>query len=242
MVPHGSFPGDCSVCHLPERWDLLREGFEFDHAEETGHELNGAHKDAACLLCHNDLGPVNAYAERGCGGCHNDPHKSTLGMLCTDCHQEDTWDPVGLVLEHARTRLPLVGAHAVAPCESCHERATVGEFRDTSPECHFCHRRDVVRAFPNHVINGWVRDCENCHTPMDWSTRGFDHSRFPLEGGHAGLDCTQCHANGQFTPLSPECFACHQNDYVQAPDHVAEQRSTDCTECHDTVDWNNASD
>ena len=30
MVPHTKFPGDCSVCHVPERWDVIRADFQFD--------------------------------------------------------------------------------------------------------------------------------------------------------------------------------------------------------------------
>ena len=30
--------------------------------------LRGAHAQAGCLLCHNDRGPVQQFAARGCGG------------------------------------------------------------------------------------------------------------------------------------------------------------------------------
>ena len=49
MVPHESFPGDCGICHVPSNWEVLRDGFEFDHEKETGVPLVGAHADAACL-------------------------------------------------------------------------------------------------------------------------------------------------------------------------------------------------
>ena len=237
MVPHTSFPGDCVVCHIPETWSTLRENFDFDHEAVTGHPLRGAHMEAACLRCHNDRGPVEAYVERGCAGCHVDPHQSSLGLDCTRCHSEQVWTPEGLISDHARTRFPLFAAHAVAPCESCHQRATVGIYRDAPVECHFCHQKDALRAFPNHALNGWTRGCERCHTPAAWGTPGLQHDFFPLQGGHAGLDCTQCHVNGQFTPIPPQCIACHQNDYLAAPDHVAENRATDCTECHDIFAW-----
>ena len=79
LVPHETFPGDCSLCHLPDRWDVLRQDFRFDHAEVTGFELVGQHATAACLRCHNDRGPVSVYVARGCGGCHVDPHRGRLG-------------------------------------------------------------------------------------------------------------------------------------------------------------------
>ncbi len=239
MVPHTKFPGDCGICHVPERWDIIRDDFEFDHAMETGYALEGAHKVAACLRCHNDRGPVQAYLARGCGGCHVDFHQGSLGLDCTKCHNEDHWNPIGLILDHARTRFPLTGPHAVAPCESCHERATVGEFRGAQVECHFCHQEEAARAVPNHVINGWQRDCTRCHNHLTWAQApGFNHDNFfPLTGAHLNLSCLQCHPGGRFVPISPLCFSCHQQDYIAAPNHVADGYSTNCTDCHNTVAW-----
>lgn len=238
MVPHDTFPGDCGLCHVSDRWDVLREDFSFDHAAETGYTLEGAHAEALCLRCHNDRGPVNVYVERGCGGCHVDPHQGNLSLVCTRCHNQDLWEPAGLIAEHANTGFALLGAHAVTPCESCHQRATVGQFRGTPVECHFCHQRDMARAVPNHQINGWNVECERCHLPINWQAPGFDHTGFPLLGGHAGVDCLQCHPNGLFVGTDPDCFACHQNDYQTAPNHVANNFSTDCTLCHNIFAWN----
>ena len=238
MVPHKTFPGDCGICHYPEGWNVMREDFDFDHEKETGHALEGAHQFAACLRCHNDRGPVDMYLARGCGGCHVDTHKSMLGLDCTRCHTQDTWYPVGLILEHARTRFPLAFNHAVTPCESCHERATVGDYRGAPVECHFCHQRDAAQSVPNHVINNWVRNCDQCHTQVAWGQApGFNHNFFPLVGAHANLNCLACHASGQLTPLDPNCIACHRSDYLAAPNHVANNFSTVCTDCHNTTAW-----
>ena len=238
MVPHNTFPGDCGLCHVEDRWNVIREDFHFDHGKETGYFLEGAHAEAACLRCHNDRGPVRIYLARGCGGCHGDVHSGRLGMDCERCHDQFTWTPTGLITDHARTRFPLVGAHALAPCESCHERATVGEFRGTPVECHFCHQRDAARAVPNHVINGWQRDCERCHGFLAWETApGFRHDGFPLTGAHGRVSCLDCHPGGRFVPISTLCFACHQQDYIRAPNHVANGFSTDSTQCHNVFAW-----
>lgn len=237
MVPHDTFPGDCGICHVSDRWDVLREDFSFDHEAETGFALEGAHSKALCLRCHNDRGPVKVYVERGCGGCHVDPHQGNLGLVCTECHNQDLWEPGGLIAEHANTGFALLGAHAVTPCERCHQRATVGQFRGTPVECHLCHQRDVARAVPNHQINGWNVECERCHIPLNWQAPGFDHTGFPLLGGHAAVDCLQCHPNGLFVGTDPNCYACHQNDYQTAPNHVANNFSTDCTLCHNIFAW-----
>jgi hypothetical protein len=54
LVPHQTFPGDCSICHVTEGWNTLRKDFSFDHKTQTGYPLEGAHAEAACLRCHND--------------------------------------------------------------------------------------------------------------------------------------------------------------------------------------------
>jgi len=238
MVPHTTFPGDCGICHLPDRWDKLKEVFSFDHFAETGYRLEGTHEQAACLRCHNDRGPVKAYVARGCSGCHLDPHASTLGLECTRCHSQVSWVPIGLVSEHARTRFPLAGAHAIATCESCHEGAAAGQFRGAPTQCEACHRDDLARATnPNHLANGWTTNCQKCHQPSGWNQAFINHDFFPLVGGHSGLDCTQCHVGGIFTGLSPDCFSCHNADYQTAPNHVSGNYSRDCTQCHSINAW-----
>jgi hypothetical protein len=238
LVPHATFPGDCGLCHLPERWDKLKEEFSFDHFAETGYRLEGAHAQAACLRCHNDRGPVMAYVSRGCAGCHIDPHGATLGLDCTRCHTQVTWAPTGLVAEHARTRFPLAGAHAIATCESCHEGAAAGQFRGAPTQCEACHEDELARAVnPDHLANGWTSDCQQCHQPSGWSQAFISHAFFPLRGGHGGLDCTQCHVGGVYTGLSTDCYSCHSADYQGAPNHVSASYSQDCTQCHSINGW-----
>lgn len=241
LVPHTSFPGDCSLCHVPERWDKMRDDFAFDHEKETGYPLVGAHAQAACLRCHNDRGPVEAYVARGCAGCHQDPHAASLGMDCQRCHSQFDWQPIGLVGEHARTRFPLVGSHAVADCESCHQGAAAGRFQGAPLQCEACHSDDLAQALdPDHVANGWVTDCQRCHTPVVWQGGIVPHDFFPLAGGHA-LDCSRCHVvPGIFSGLSRDCYSCHQSDYQTAPNHVAGNYSQDCSRCHGISTWENA--
>jgi len=242
LVPHKSFPGDCSICHVPERWDVLRSDFAFDHAKETGHPLEGAHADAACLRCHNDFGPVSAYVARGCSGCHLDPHQSRLGKDCRQCHDERSWEPEGLVREHARTRFPLFGAHAATACVLCHKRAPTGDFSGEPTRCEQCHQRDYQNARnPDHVASGFSRDCETCHSPVDWHAVRFSHDSFPLVGGHSRVACNQCHANGVFKGTPTACYACHASDYDRAPDHRASGFPLTCDECHTVNGWDRAS-
>ncbi len=243
VVPHDSFPRDCSLCHTGSGWHEIRADFRFDHAAETGHPLSGAHEAAECLRCHNDRGPVEVFAQRGCMGCHVDPHGGKLGGTCASCHDETDWRPKEDVAMHARTRFPLVGAHAAAACWSCHPGAQVGNFDRTSTECIACHRDDLAQATsPDHVAQGWVDDCQRCHLPTSWSDAGIAHDFFPLVGGHGGLTCTRCHPGNVFEGTPSACFACHQDDYraTRDPDHQTAGFSTTCENCHNVFDWGDA--
>jgi len=149
--------------------------------------------------------------------------------------------PIGLVAEHARTRFPLFGSHAIATCESCHEGAAAGQFRGASTQCEVCHQEDLAQATsPNHVANGWVRDCQDCHGPVGWAGASIRHDFFALSGGHGGLDCAQCHVGGVYSSLSTDCYSCHSANYQTAPNHVAQNYTLDCQQCHNINDWNQA--
>ncbi|MBK8978490.1 MAG: hypothetical protein IPM29_21540 [Planctomycetes bacterium] len=169
VIPHDDFPGDCTLCHVGDSWNELRDDFSFDHAAETGVTLRGAHARARCLRCHNDRGPVADFMAQGCGGCHGDIHQGELGPRCEECHTEDTWQPFGQLERHARTRLPLIGAHAVVACYRCHPGALVGNFLPADPNCLTCHREELAATTnPPHLPLGWVDRCDRCHLPTSW--------------------------------------------------------------------------
>jgi len=241
LVPHKTFPADCSICHEPDRWDVLKPNFSFDHAKETGVKLEGAHKDAACLRCHNDFGPVKEYVERGCTGCHLDVHRSQLGKKCLECHTMNDWRPAGILAQHAETRFPLTGAHIAVACERCHQLAPTGTYRGTPTQCQICHAADALRsqAF-DHQANGWTTRCERCHFPTGWKGANFTHAFFPLIGGHAGLACTECHPGNDFHPISKDCYSCHANEYNGAPNHTTGNYSHNCLNCHSINSWEGA--
>lgn len=170
VLPHETFPADCALCHEGTDWQGVRADFAFDHAAETGYALEGAHVRASCLLCHNDRGPVAAFAAEGCAGCHEDVHRAQLGPDCARCHRQETWQPFGQIELHSRTRFPLTGVHAATACHRCHPGAEVGIFVPTDTECLTCHRSDLARAVnPNHAGLGWVDRCDRCHLPRTWN-------------------------------------------------------------------------
>jgi hypothetical protein len=246
VVPHDAFPADCSLCHVGGDWHTLRADFAFDHGARTGVALHGAHTSAGCLSCHNDRGPVQQFAARGCGGCHQDPHLGRLGAACSDCHDERTWYPREAIVLHDRTRFPLVGAHAGAACFQCHAGAQVGNFAGASVECAHCHAAEYARTTtPNHALVGFGQDCATCHLPLGWRAARFDHpATFPLSQGHAGRRCGECHTTPDaFTGLSSDCASCHADDFAATtePGHAAAGFGTQCAECHDARTWRRAS-
>jgi hypothetical protein len=243
VVPHDSFPTDCRLCHIEGSWHRIRADFHFDHGKETGVELEGAHATAECLRCHNDRGPVQKYAAKGCAGCHEDWHRRQLGTNCADCHDQTTWRPKDSIAAHNRTRFPLIGAHAGVACFRCHQGAPVGNFKRADTRCESCHQQDLARATaPNHLAAGWTADCQRCHLPVSWTGSSFVHASFPLNGAHQGLECSRCHSGGVFTGTPRICICCHQADNygTTAPNHVAASFPTSCETCHNTSSWEGA--
>ncbi|MDF1838893.1 MAG: hypothetical protein P1V35_13565, partial [Planctomycetota bacterium] len=243
VMPHDSFPTDCTLCHIGSDWNTIREVIDFDHEAETGYALEGAHAQALCLRCHNDRGPVQAFEARGCTGCHEDVHRGLLGQGCDTCHDSSSWRAQGPVADHRRTRFPLTGVHAATACWQCHPGAGVGEFSGADPECLSCHGQDLTLATdPDHLAAGWTRRCERCHLPTQWDGAGFNHSTFALVGGHRIDDCADCHGPSVFDVVSKQCIGCHQQEYDDAvdPPHVLHSYPSRCEYCHTVNEWDGA--
>lgn len=212
VVPHDTFPADCSLCHISTGWHAIKPDFHYDHAAETGVALEGAHAGAQCLRCHNDRGPVTTFVAKGCSGCHGDPHRNELGRDCTSCHDQQTWHPTAAIDLHRRTRFPLVGAHAYVSCVRCHRGARNGIFTGLDTACVGCHlaKYDQTTA-PKHSLPDFPTTCERCHSTYRWPDASFSHPWFPINSGkHKGLNCSACHAS-LATPTQFECINCHKH-------------------------------
>ncbi|MBK6542519.1 MAG: hypothetical protein IPG10_14795 [Flavobacteriales bacterium] len=229
------FSTDCAQCHDETAWSPSG----YDH---NGYPLVGAHTTASCDQCHN--GNYN-NTPNTCEGCHladyngsANPNHAAAGfsMDCAQCHDETAWSPSG----YDHNGYPLVGAHTTASCDQCHN----GNYNNTPNTCEGCHLADYNgTTAPNHTSAQFTTDCTQCHDEAAWSPSSYDHATtgFPLTGGHAGVDCAQCHSNGyQGTPTN--CDACHMPDYngTTNPNHAAAQFPTDCTICHDETAWGNS--
>lgn len=58
------------------------------------------------------------------------------------------------------------------------------------------------------------------------------HSFFPLVDGHANLECTACHTEGDYEGIESTCVACHGDT-----DPHGGENGTTCNACHSPTDW-----
>ncbi len=248
--PHGPLPAEltCEDCHTPAAWSPLRDPLAFVHGEASGFELTGAHTGTACIGCHLDLRfDAPRIQPLECQACHEDPHQGRLVDSCAACHTTRTFYDVDGELAHARTALPLTGAHLQVPCETCHADDRVS-FTGLDPECIGCHL-DAYQASPvlDHEAAGFSTDCTECHSDLGWADSPlFDHESasggWPLVEAHAGVRCSGCHQVPGMEPLFPaqspeDCYACHQDDYEAVHSGGF---PTSCTDCHGQSTWEGA--
>ncbi len=242
------FGSACEQCHTVKGWQVSIQQIK-DHTNRF--PLLGAHASLDCDSCHKSaaVGQFQGLATQ-CYSCHSTDYQSTNGpshitagfsTSCNQCHNFDNW--FGVSFDHLKyTGFALTGMHATLACTACH----VGNrFKGTPADCVGCHLRDFQNTKnPNHVQSNFPQNCQTCHTTNGWSPATFDHTTvgFPLTGGHANLQCTQCHVNGNYNLSSTACNTCHMKDYnaTTNPSHVQAKFPTSCQQCHNTTSWGNA--
>lgn len=237
---HRTFGLECASCHTTESWTKLRESISFDH-KLTGYALVGLHSSVSCASCH--AGVSFKELTSACAACHEDQHKGQFGDRCQECHTPAGWrTPSEQVAKHQLTRFPLLGAHELLDCSSCHVNQQEKEFINTPTDCYACHRDDFERTTePNHALANFDHTCQNCHTMATLSWKGsFVHPSIPFmqSAAHVSLECGQCHGSG-YKATPTDCYGCHMDDFaaVIAPNHVTGQFDHNCTVCHDPVKW-----
>ena len=151
--PHGGTLGkQCEQCHSQVRWNDVT----FDH-DLTRFPLLGLHVVVTCGQCH--LTQKFKEAPQDCNGCHakDDAHKGALGKDCAACHTPNGWK-IWEFDHAARTRFPLLGAHAKVGCPQCHLQPQ--NLMKPSMVCGTCHAGDDIHA------GRLGQQCQNCHTTM----------------------------------------------------------------------------
>ena len=226
-VHAGRFGTDCESCHSPTGWSRS----QFDHDKRTQFPLRGAHQKQKCESCHS--GPTRSItATAPCVACHasDDVHLGSLGVECADCHDESSFQD-RIAFDHDLTKFPLLGLHAMASCEQCHESHVFG-LDDQS--CFACHASDDVHKRSQGT------SCNDCHTPNAWDVWQFDHDAqtdFSLHGAHDNLECAACHtkATGRGFQMPQSCADCHTSDDIHRGGF-----GKSCDNCHSFDAWSPA--
>lgn len=221
-------PGTLSVAHAQ-----VRELQGLDGCESCHHEAGIEH---GCLSCHDEIKAqlrsrkgyhhfIAETNEANCGGCHEEHRGETFELV-----NENAWGAqVEPAFRHPHVEFELEGAHARAPCKSCHsnrlsspfklpdfpEHTRSSTFLGLTQECLDCHA-DVHTG-------GLTASCGECHGQEEFRPPvHFDHrDHFPLLGAHSGLDCAACHRLPPAdTPRAPLPFP------------FDDVRGSTCGECH----------
>jgi len=246
----GQFAEGCAECH--DTRSFTQVPAVRIHAQ-SGFPLTGAHLQITCASCHFDARAGNyENLDRQCISCHRPAFESVKSIdhvaqgfstECLQCHDTRAWADAP-AFDHASTGFPLVAAHALLRCASCHvQPGNALKFQPSGPnDCYACHQSDYERA---HDHRGFPTTCLDCHDQNSFHGADFDHSAtgFPLRGAHADVQCSSCHVqpgNALInTPSGPDdCYACHQADYQRA--HAGSGIPTTCLDCHNEQSFGDA--
>ena len=220
----GRFGNKCESCHKPTGWKQVK----YDH-DKTKFPLRDKHATVVCNKCHT--GPTNGNKlPSECYSCHHldDVHRGEQGKKCETCHSPKGWH-AEVSFEHDLTRFPLIGMHAVAPCEACH---TEPAFKNTPRDCINCHKKSDEHK------QRLGDNCSGCHNPNGWAFWKFEHdtqSKFRLEGAHESLDCLACHREPvkEKISMAKACASCHLKDDAHRGGF-----GKNCERCHITKAFN----
>ncbi len=197
---------------------------------------------------------------------------------CSACH---LLDHVGFSVtrtsyaaaDHAATGFELSAPHDRLECEQCHptpsllevpeayeESGTFASYAARFPgrqqdDCASCHFDPHGGQF--QLDRQDDRACLECHQRQHFSPPTFDQARhaetgFPLDGGHAQLECTACHTDVEpgdelgpiYASVSTSCSSCHQDVHQACFAEFAAENgvdSLDCDQCHGTGTFRSSS-
>jgi hypothetical protein len=244
---------NCEQCHTVRGWQVAIKDVE---QHNNRFPLTGAHAAVDCDSCHKNAAAGNFQGlSTACFSCHqsdftatNNPNHVTakFSTTCQSCHSMDNWLNINLSgFDHNSTGFILTGGHSDPPrqCADCHVN---NNYNLTSMACFSCHQKDFASATNPVPHAGFPTTCEQCHDVMQWADGKFDHSTtgFTLTGMHTvpPRQCTDCHANGNYTLNSTACVSCHLKDFQGAtnPNHATANFPQTCEQCHSTSNWTSA--
>lgn len=164
-----------------------------EHIQRYGLRCAECHHEENCSRCHQEGAAQKqrprtlADHHRPCMLCHTNVNPVLDGTNCEYCHYERRTGPPR-PFEHTVSDLPLMRYHRKNICRDCHPTVPFGKI---STECGACHDSWTQANF-KHDITGQA-----------------------LDERHRDLDCTDCHAERQYT-APPTCHDCHSSEGDEA--------------------------
>jgi len=201
------------------------------------HDIGSKVSNTKCLDCHKEIKSLVSQNK----GYH--ASRSVKSQDCFDCHSEHHGRKFDMVrfdtkgFDHKATGYALEGKHASVDCKKCHmpdniANSELKKRNDTylglDTKCLSCHD-----DFHQQTLSS---DCMQCHSMSGFTpVTKFNHDAtdFPLKGGHANVDCKECHQettrNGkpfqEFAIDFKDCVSCHKDPH-------ANKLPGSCTQCH----------
>ena len=139
-------------------------------------------------------------------------------------------------------------AELEAECSNCHKAFDRARQRVLCLDCHEDVAADVKAVAGYHGLFDDARsdECSSCHTDhkgrnaniVQLTEASFDHqfTDFELLGAHLQPACADCHAPDTLHRDAPgACNDCHNDDDVHK-----ETLGTNCADCHQSTEWNDA--
>jgi len=209
---------DCESCHNERSFQQAKFS-QADHAK-TAFPLKGAHLATACQDCHRQEPtgfPQFNLRHDDCQSCHRTPHENGgqfhAQLACSACHAVKGWKTSQF--DHSSTGLALQGAHKALSCRQCHQKPLLTWQKEPRPSTSWTDLSHCSSCHADPHKGQFERACNTCHVPSYWKPDLFNHgnTRFPLDGAHEQLACSQCHFKEsetiRYKPITPTCQACH---------------------------------
>ena len=155
--PHKGANGTkCFECHS-------EDGFEAGEGFHRNFTLNGVHMNLDCKQCHGN-GLKLRQMDEDCSFCHHqeDIHNGTQ-QDCSQCHSQTFWNAV--TYDHSTNMFPLVGAHRITDCRSCHGQGT---YLGLPTGCETCHQADAAPVTTPDHSSLRFQDCSQCHNQFNF--------------------------------------------------------------------------
>jgi hypothetical protein len=228
------YGSNCLDCH--DGQDRMQN---FDHSQ-TSFSLIGKHEEIKCAECH--INGVLSDTPKECQDCHSEPviHLGSFEQTCEACHTSESWSPAKITdqsFSHFETTGFSLVLHQTdystqnITCVTCHPNDLQTLDIQTCIDCHSQHDMSFMS---DHQEQFGV-ECMVCHDGVD-RLSNFEHANFfLLDGKHATLDCSACHADKLFRGTIQECWQCHQE-----PEIHAGVFGLSCDDCHTAEAWSPA--